>query len=325
MTHLFRDAEGESLAPRGSVVAIGAFDGLHRGHEALLAAVRERAAALRCDAAALSFEPLPRQFFAGRDRIARLSTPREKIAGLARGVDRIGLLRFDRKLAGTSAEDFVRRVLVGRLNAREVWVGPEFRFGAGRKGDIGTLRALGAVHGYEAREVALVASCDERISATRIRAALAAGEFALAARLLGRPYAMSGRVIHGKALGRTLGFPTANLPIRWGAAPVHGIFAVRVRSLDDAAPGTPRERVDHGGVASLGTRPTVGGVEPLLEAHLFDYAGDLYGRLIEVTLVAKLRDELKFAALAPMIDQMHRDARDARAILETQRTMGPTS
>lgn len=306
MKRFFRDADGASLAPHGSVVCIGAFDGVHRGHAALLAHARRRAQARGLPLVVVSFEPLPRQYFQGRDAMPRLTSPRQRLGLLLRHCDAVGFLRFGRKLAHTPAEDFVRRVLVARLSAREVHVGPGFRFGHERRGDLAMLKAIGAVSGFSAEAIEPQAEGGERISASRIRAALAAGDFDGASVLLGRPFAMEGHVVRGQQLGRKLGYPTANLRLRWGRAPVHGIFAVRVHGAG----------LSHWpAVASLGTRPTVAGVEPLLEAHLFDFDGDLYGRVLSVEFVAKLRDELKFDGLDPLVQQMHRDAAQARGIL----------
>lgn len=310
MKRLFRDAQGSVLAPRGSVVAIGAFDGIHRGHQHLLARVRERAAALALDGAVVSFEPLPRQLFQGRDGVTRLTSPRQRIGEMLARVDRIGLLRFGAKLAATEPEAFVADVLVARLRAKEVWVGPGFRFGRGRRGDLALLQALGKQHGFTASEVESVERDGSRVSSTRIRAALAESRFDEAAAMLGRPFAMGGHVVRGAQLGRKLGYPTANLRLPWGRAPVHGIFAVRVNGADlESWPA----------VASLGTRPTVAGTEPLLEAHLFDFDGDLYGRLLSIEFVAKLRDERHFASLDALVAQMDQDSRAARAALEEQR------
>ena len=306
MTRLFRDTEGPCLAPRGSVVCIGAFDGIHRGHEALLRTVRQRAEAAGLTSVALSFEPLPRQFFLGRSGVARLSRPAERVRRLAACVDLVGLLRFNRRLAETDAEAFVRKVLVARLAAREIWIGPGFRFGHGRRGDLALLRGLGAELGFAVGEMTPVTVGGDRASATRVRDLLARSDFEDAAAILGRPYAMSGRVVHGRKLGRQLGYPTANLTLRWGRAPVHGIFAVRVT-------GAGLKRWPS--VASLGTRPTVAGVEPLLEVHLFDFDGDLYGQRLEVEFVAKIRDEAKFDSLEALMAQMHRDSAEARAAL----------
>jgi riboflavin kinase/FMN adenylyltransferase len=303
MTRLFRDVEGEVLCPRGSVVCIGAFDGLHRGHRALVQHAAARARARGLEAVALSFEPLPREFFSREKLPPRLLLPRAKFEGLcALGAECVGLLRFDARLASMNALDFARRVLHERLQAREVWVGPEFRFGRGRTGDLALLRELG----FEAHEIAPIEHAGERVSSSRIRTALQAGDLATAAEQLGRPYAISGKVVHGRQLGRQLGYPTANLRLAHKQPALSGIYATWVHGIGAA----PRPSV-----SSLGTRPTVFGTEPLLEAHLFDFDGDLYGRRIEVEFVAKLRDEEKFDDLDALVAQIHRDAARARAIL----------
>jgi riboflavin kinase/FMN adenylyltransferase len=293
------------------VVCIGAFDGLHLGHRALVRQAVARASALGLPPVALSFEPLPREFFAPDAPPPRLLLPRAKLEGLrVLGADLVGLLRFDAHLAAMSPEAFVRELLIDRLQAREVWVGPGFRFGHRRAGDITVLRDLGSTFGFAANEIEPVLLDGERVSSTRVRAALQAGDFALATRLLGRPYAIGGRVVRGNQLGRTLGFPTANLRFDRKTPALSGIYAARVHGLGaDAKPA----------VASFGTRPTVGGREPLLEAHLFDFDGDLYGRRIEVEFVARLRDEEKFPDLPTLVAQMHRDAEQARALLESPR------
>ena len=307
MSRLFRDVEGGPRCPHGSVVCIGAFDGLHLGHQALVRRTVSRARELGLPAVALSFEPLPREFFARGNPPPRLLLPRAKVEQLlALGVDQVGLLRFDDRLSSLTAEEFARVVLRDRLSAREVWVGPEFRFGKGRAGDIALLRQVGAGLGFDADEIAPVELEGERVSSTRIRAALQAGDFTTATRLLGRPYAIGGHVVHGKQLGRELGFPTANLRFSGKTPALSGIYATWVHGVGSM----PRASV-----SSLGTRPTVAGVEPLLEAHLFDFNGDLYGRRIEIEFVAKLRDELKFPDLDSLTEQMHRDADEARAIL----------
>ena len=308
MSRLFRDVEGGPLCPQGSVVCIGAFDGLHLGHRALVRHAVARARGLGVPAVALSFEPLPREFFANHAPPPRLTLSRAKIEGLrALGADLIGLLRFDARLAAMSAEDFVREVLVDRIVAREVWVGPGFRFGRERTGDIDALRSLGRELGFSADPIAPATVDGQHVSSTRIRAALAAGDFQTTASLLGRPYAIDGRVVHGNRLGRTLGFPTANLRFGGKKPALSGIFAARVHGV--GAQARPA-------VVSFGTRPTVDGSEPLLEAHLFDFDGDLYGRRIEVEFVAKLRDEVKFTDLPALVAQMYRDAAQARALLD---------
>ncbi|MBS0582989.1 MAG: bifunctional riboflavin kinase/FAD synthetase [Proteobacteria bacterium] len=308
---LFRDIAGDPVAARGSVVCIGAFDGVHLGHRAVLACVRERARELNLDAVVASFEPLPREFFAHGRPVARLSNVREKIEQFrAARVDRALLLRFNAALAAMSAQDFVERVLVRRLNAREVWVGEGFRFGHARGGDVDLLQRLGREHGFAAQALDPVVVEGERISSSAIREALAGGSFALAAHWLGRPFAIGGHVVRGQQLGRKLGYPTANLRLGSRTSPVDGIFAVKVHGVAETV--LP-------GVASLGVRPTVNGKEPLLEAHVFDFEGDLYGRRIQVEFVEKLRDEEKFADLDAMVKQIDRDAAQAREILGTAR------
>lgn len=305
---LSRDIAGPCLAPGGSVVAVGAFDGLHRGHQALLAEVHERAQALGCTPVVVSFEPLPRAFFS-KEPVPRLSSVREKLRGFdAAGMEQALLLRFNAALTAMSAEDFVRCVLVERLAAREVWVGSDFRFGHKRGGDVAMLEAMGGGYGFTARTMPSVLLDGARVSASRVRMLLAAGEFAGATPLLGRPFVIEGKVEYGNQLGRTLGFPTANIHLRERVSPVHGIFAVRV--------GLGESECSWPGVASLGIRPTVNEVaEPLLEVHLFDFEGDLYGQRMAVEFVAKLRDEMKFDGLDALTEQMHRDARMAREVL----------
>jgi riboflavin kinase/FMN adenylyltransferase len=305
---LHRDVDGPCLAPQGSIVAIGAFDGLHLGHQAILSEVRQRAAAQGLAPAVITFEPLPRAFFS-KEPVARLSGIREKAEGMtAAGIDTLLSLRFDQALTAMSAEDFVRTVIVGRLAAREVWVGEDFRFGHRRTGDFALLQAMGAQLGFQAHAVPPVVVDGERVSSSRVRSLLAHGDFAAAASLLGRPFVIEGHVEHGQQLGRTLGYPTANIHLRERVSPVHGIFAVRI-GIGEGPCSWP-------GVASLGFRPTVNEVsEPLLEAHLFDFSGDLYGQRLAVQFVRKLRDELKFDGLDALTAQMRQDDRDARQAL----------
>ncbi len=308
MMRLSRDVAGPCLAPRGSVIAVGAFDGLHRGHQALLAQVTGRAQALQCSPVVVSFEPLPRAFFSP-EPLPRLSSVRDKLRGFdAAGMEHALLLRFNRALTLMSAEDFVRRVLVERLAAREVWVGGDFRFGHKRAGDVALLDRMGAESGFRACAMPEVQMHGARVSASRVRALLAAGEFAGAGVLLGRPFVIDGKVQYGNQLGRTLGYPTANIHLHKRVSPVQGIFAVRV-GLGESACSWP-------GVASLGVRPTVNQASrPLLEVHLFDFEGDLYGQRMAVEFVAKLRDEQKFDGLEPLKAQMALDSSMAREVL----------
>jgi riboflavin kinase/FMN adenylyltransferase len=308
MLTIHSDIAGPCLAPAGCVLTVGAFDGMHRGHAALLAKVRERSSTLGLVAGAVSFEPLPRGYFSPVP-LRRLSSLREKLEGFAdAGIEQLLLLRFNASLVAMSAEDFVRKVLVARMGAREIWVGAGFRFGHNRTGDIELLRAMQGEGHYDVRDLDAVTNGDgERVSASRVRGALADGDFAHARALLGRPFTISGRVVRGQRLGHELGYPTANLRLGKRVPPITGIFAVRVQGVSDQA--LP-------GVASLGVRPTISGDgEMLLEVHLFDFDGDLYARRIEVEFVAKLRDEEKFSDLAALRTQMDHDAAAARHIL----------
>lgn len=312
MSRLFRDVAGDDLCPQGSVVCIGAFDGLHRGHQALVGHARGRAAALGLPLVALSFEPLPREYFARGERPARLTLPRAKFEGLrAHGAELVGLLRFGPALSSMPAEEFAERILAGRLSAREVWVGPDFRYGRGRGGDIHSLRASGERLGFAAAEIAPVIVDGERVSSSRLREQLAAGDLEGAAEGLGRRYAIDGKVVRGRQLGRRLGYPTANLRLMGKRTALTGIYATWVHGVGEL----PRASV-----SSLGTRPTVFGTEPLLEAHLFDFDGDLYGRRLRVEFVAKLRDEEKFDDLPALVRQMNLDAEQARKLLRHDRT-----
>jgi riboflavin kinase/FMN adenylyltransferase len=304
---VFRDVAGPCLAPQGSVVCIGAFDGVHRGHRAVLERVRGRAEHLRALPVAVSFSPIPRAYFA---ELPQLSSPREKIGALiASGMERVLLLRFNASMAAMAAEDFIASVLVERLAAREVWVGEGFHFGHGRKGDLALLQQVGIEDWFTAEAVPALMVDGERVSSSRIRGQLAAGEFESAATLLGRSFSIGGHVVYGQQLGRKLGYPTANIRLGSRVAPVGGVFAVRVHGVGDAI---------RPGVASLGVRPTVATAsakEPVLEAHLFDFDGDLYGKRIQVEFVRKLRNEEKYPDLDAMVQQIDRDAIAARKIL----------
>lgn len=315
MSKLFRDVEGDALCPQGSVVCIGAFDGLHRGHQALVGHAVARARALDLPAVALSFEPLPREFFARGEQPARLLLPRAKFEGLrALGVDQVGLLRFNAVLASMPAETFVSKILAGRLSACEVWVGPEFRFGKERLGDVAMLQRLGADHGFVAGQIEPVHVNGERVSSSRLREQLAEGDLDGAAAGLGRRYAIDGKVVRGRQLGRRLGYPTANIRLMGKRTALTGIYASWVHGVGDEP---------HASVSSLGTRPTVFGREPLLEAHLFDFDGDLYGQRLRVEFVAKLREEEKFDDLPALVRQMNIDAEQARKLLRhDQKTLG---
>lgn len=304
---IVRGLTNARASDRGCVLAIGNFDGMHLGHEAIVGHLAARGREHGLPTAVLTFEPNPREFFDPDNAPARLMRLRDKAARLAElGVDRLVLLKFDARLRAWDGATFVERVLVEALGARHVVIGSAFRFGRGRSGTVDLLRQLGARDGFDVDEVDAVQVGGERVSSTRIRGALAAGDLDTARLLLGRDYRMTGRVMEGRRLGRTLGYATANLRLHRRVSPVSGVFAVRVQG---AADGT------HPGVASVGTRPTVGAGEVLLEVHLFDWQGDLYGRYLGVDFVSKLREESKFENLDALVAQMNADAGAARALL----------
>ncbi len=297
-------------------LTIGNFDGVHRGHQALLARVREAASKLGVEAAVMTFEPPPREFFA---RLAgdpskaptRIANLRDKLQSLeAAGIDRVIVERFNARFAAMPPQEFIERVLVQGLHVKWLMVGEDFRFGARRAGNLDTLIEAGGKYGFQVETLPNVMGAGIRISSSAVRAALAQADFDRAAQLLGRPYAISGHVAHGKKLGRTLGFPTMNLPIRHRHPALSGIFAVRVHGLGDAPLG---------GVASLGLRPTVDDSgRVLLETHVFDYAGDAYGKLVRIEFLHKLRDEEKYADLATLTAAIENDAIQARAWLRRE-------
>lgn len=291
---------------RGCVATIGAFDGIHLGHQEMIRVLRERAAEHGLPAVLLSFEPTPREYFAKSAPPARLTRFREKVEALQRyGVERFVCLRFAR-IRSLSPERFVQDVLVDALGVRHVVVGHDFRFARDLAGDVRTLRSLGEQAGFGVTEVPPFEIDGERVSSSLVRQALDEGDMQRAARLLGRPYRMTGKVVDGAKLGRRLGFPTANLRPRRRATPLAGIFAIRASGcgLQDAP-----------GVASLGTRPTLNGTELLLEAHVFDFDGELYRQYLHVDFIARLRDELRFDDVDALVEQMRKDAAQARRIL----------
>jgi riboflavin kinase/FMN adenylyltransferase len=287
-------------------LTVGNFDGVHRGHQAMLARLAEAAEDLSLTPAVLTFDPHPREFFAKADAPPRLSTLRGKIEAFRHfGVKRVIVARFDRSLASLDAATFVDEVLVRRLGVRWVLVGADFRFGRGRAGDLALLRERARSFSVEA--MGTIEVDGERASSSAVRDALATGDLKRAARLLGRPFTMAGHVAHGAKLGRTLGFPTVNLPLR-RRPPLAGIFAVRVHGL-----GAPRR-----GVASLGLRPTVAARgRPMLEVFVFDFDESVYGRRIVVEFLHKLRDEARYPSLDALTRQIRADADAARAYFET--------
>lgn len=290
-------------------VTIGNFDGLHLGHQAMLARLQDESRRRELPSCVLSFEPHPREFFAPDQAPARLSSLREK-AELLRGlgIDRLHVFRFDRAFSSLSADAFVERALVQTLGARYVLVGDDFRFGVKRSGGFSHLQESGKRHGFDAEFLPTLSVAGERVSSTAVRQALASGDLDHAARLLGRPYSISGHVVHGDKLGRDIGYPTANIQLKHNRPPLLGIFAVEVCGLDGRV--LP-------GVASLGVRPTVksANAAPVLEVHLFDFNTDIYGRRVRVDFLKKLRDEEKYPDLQSLVAQIGRDVENAKHYL----------
>jgi len=289
-------------------LTIGNFDGVHRGHQAMLSRLVEAADDLALQPAVLTFDPHPLEFFASSAAPPRLSSLRDKIERFAaQGVARVYVVRFDARFAGLQAEEFIDDVLTRKLAVRWVLVGEDFRFGKGRTGDLSTLRNRARSFTVEAMHTVEVAG--ERASSSAVRAALAEGDLEHAALLLGRPYAMSGRVAHGRKLGRSLGFPTANIAMRY-KPPLTGIFAVRVHGLGAHA---------RTGVASLGVRPTVmESAQPLLEVFLFDFNESIYGRRVTIEFMHKLRDETRYENLDALTRQIETDVAQARGYFAAQ-------
>ncbi len=302
--------EGIAAADRGAAAAIGNFDGVHLGHQSVLALAHAAAAGRGAPFGVVTFEPHPRRFFQPDAPDFRLMTAEARAHRLEKlGVAQLYELRFDASLAGLSAEDFVRRVLHDGLGLAHVVTGADFRFGKGRAGDTDLLRRMGAELGFGVTVAPLVSDAEGDYSSSAIRAALSAGEPGEAARILGHWHRIEGVVQHGDKRGRDLGFPTANLRLDGLHLPRFGVYAVLVDVLDGPHRGTYR------GAASLGERPTFGVNAPNLEVYLLDFAGDLYGASISVALVAFQRGELAFDSVDDLVAQMEADVIQSRALL----------
>jgi riboflavin kinase / FMN adenylyltransferase len=292
---------------RGGVVAIGNFDGVHRGHQSVLQAALREAEHLGAPAIMLTFEPHPRAFFSGTPLFRLTPTPLKAALAAALGFDGTLVLPFDRPLADRLAEDFVREVLVERLGIRAAITGYDFHFGKARRGTPKFLAEQGALNGFSVTIVEALREGDKAVSATRIRAALAKGDVAAANLLLGWQFAVAGSVVHGDKRGRDLGYPTANMRLDPASELAHGIYAVRLLRAD----GTLCD-----GVASYGRRPTFGGGEPVLETFVFDFSGDLYGEEVLVSFQGFIRPERQFNSVPELVAKMDEDSIDARTILE---------
>jgi len=289
-----------------TVLTIGNFDGLHRGHRALLDRLTAHARSVALPAAVLTFEPHPREYFAPEQAPARLTSLREKLNLLEScGIDQVYVCRFNARLAALSAESFIQDMLVRGLSVRHLIIGDDFRFGKGRRGDFAMLRQAGLEHRFGVEAMHTIDWQGERVSSSAVREALEAGDIEHAARLLGRPYCIAGRVEHGEKVGRQLGFPTANVQLKRKRVPLAGIFAVTVSGVAEQ----PQP-----GAASLGVRPTLGdALKPMLEVHLLDFEGSIYGAHVTVNFLHKLRDEAKYDSLDALKAQIAKDVDATRS------------
>jgi riboflavin kinase/FMN adenylyltransferase len=290
---------------RGCAATIGAFDGVHHGHRAVLGHLLEKAHELQLPAVVVLFEPLPREYFAPTQAPARLMSFREKFVALQElGIDRVLRIRFDEKLQTMSAQDFIREIFVKGLGVRYIVVGDDLRFGHDREGDYWMMKEQGEQYGYETMHTATLGFSGTRVSSTRIRDALEKADFLLAEELLGRPYAITGKVVYGEQVGRSFGVPTANMELHRLRPPLAGVYAVEVLGVTEGVVA---------GVANVGTRPTVNdSIRANLEVHLLDFDGDIYGRTIQVVFRKKLRDEHKFESLEMLKQQIHKDLAQGR-------------
>ncbi|MBN8528053.1 MAG: bifunctional riboflavin kinase/FAD synthetase [Caulobacterales bacterium] len=305
---IIRDRRGLPDALKGAAVAVGAFDGVHRGHQAVIADAARAARALKAPLGVVSFDPHPRRFFQPDAAPFGLMTPDQMAQALGElGVERLYLLTFDAEMAGMSDRDFAERVLAQALGIRHAAVGFDFTFGKGRTGSPEALRTYGVELDFTVSVTDRIDDPDGlKLSSSAVREALKAGDMARAAAILGRPFAIAGQVVHGDKRGRTIGVPTANVPLGGYMRPAFGVYATRTRLADGRV---------FDGVANLGVRPMWKTPEPMLEVWLFGFDGDLYGQVAETQLIAWLRPEMTFDGLEPLKAQIDADAEAARAVL----------
>ncbi|PTO91398.1 bifunctional riboflavin kinase/FAD synthetase [Vibrio sp. 10N.286.48.B8] len=304
---LIRGIHNIKAQHHGCVLTIGNFDGVHLGHQEVLSQVSKQAAALGLPSVVMTFEPQPMELFAKGKAPARLTRLRDKYVQLNKlDISRLLCVNFNQYFASLSAEAFIKDLLVDKLGVKFLVVGDDFCFGKGRTGNFAMLKAAGEKYGFEVVSTQSYCLNQLRVSSTEIRNALAANDLASSATMLGRDYSISGRVSHGRKLGRTIGFPTANIPLKRCVSPVSGVYVVEALDID----GVPV-----GGVANIGQRPTVNGVRQQLEVHFFDFKANLYGKQLEVRLLHKLRDEIKFESFDALKNQIELDAEAARVWL----------
>lgn len=306
---LLRGLHNPGVRSSGCVATIGNFDGVHLGHQAIIQQVIAKSKALGLPSVIVIFEPQPLELFKGTEAPARLMRFREKFQALtAFDLDYVFCLKFDRTLSGLTAEGFVKKVLVEHLGVKHLVIGDDFHFGSDRQGDFELLVKEGQSKGFTVENTPTQLDCDskdsQRVSSTLVRRALVDAEFKQAETLLGRAYDMKGRVVHGEKLGRTLGFPTANIALHRQKSPLNGVYAVRMKMTDGG---------EYQGVANIGVKPTVGNFKPSLEVHLFDFSGDIYGKRVSVTFCHKVRDEKRFNGIDALKQQIAKDIDAAKA------------
>ncbi len=303
----FRGLHNIKPFAQGCVLTIGNFDGVHLGHKRVLESLKQQGNALNLPTVAMIFEPQPKELFDANGAPARLCNLAEKTALLAKeNIDALACMAFNARFRGLSAMAFVQQVLVEGLNVKALIVGDDFRFGCDRSGDFAFLQKAGQQFGFSVLATHTVEQQGERVSSTLIREALLSAQLEQVEKLLGRPFSISGRVAHGQKLGRTLGVPTANVILKRNKTPLTGVFAVTVTTKNGV----------FNGVANIGMRPTVGGTVPILEPHLFDFSGDLYGQRIDVQFKEKIRDEKRFNGLDELKAAIHQDIQLAKAYFE---------
>ncbi|MGD8232467.1 bifunctional riboflavin kinase/FAD synthetase [Vibrio sp. TRT 1302] len=296
---------------QGCVLTIGNFDGVHLGHQEVLRQVSEQAKELGLPSTVMTFDPQPLELFAKDKAPARLTRLRDKFVQLSKlNIERLLCVNFNHKFANQTPEAFISDLLVARLGVKFLVVGDDFCFGHGRKGNFAMLQEAGKKYGFEVVSTQSFRLAELRVSSTAIRRALAQDKLDEAAQMLGRHYSISGRVSHGRKLGRTIGFPTANIPLKRCVSPVSGVYTVEALGLDEGPIG---------GVANIGNRPTVNGVRQQLEVHLFDFKANLYGKQLEIVLLDKIRDEHKFESFEALKQQIELDAEAARVWLRQRK------
>ena len=305
--HLIRGLSHLEPFKNGCVLSIGNFDGLHLGHRAVIKKLAERGEALGLPVVIMTFEPQPLEYFLGDNAPSRLMCLREKVIEFTKlPVDNLLMVRFNRYFANCDAEQFIDDILINKLNVKHLVIGDDFHFGKARRGNFAMLKEKGKLYGFSVEDTGSCQIAGLRISSTLIRDALGAGDLMQAEKLLGHCYSVCGRVAHGEKLGRTIGYPTANIKMFRKNTPVNGVFAVTMAGID----GLELE-----GVANVGTRPTVdGGSKVVLETYLFDFDKEIYGRYVEVRFKQKIRDEIRFQSLEQLKAQIEKDVAEAKNI-----------